>query len=277
MESSKPRLTLEEGDLFERTHAQWLREHLEGYEDIWSRFIGNDGNSRALPIEGLNPEAQSAHKMFCQAHYSLGLFTHLLVNSAKRAIAQLHESVKSKTTRTCESYLRDTENITLFLALLGQSCDMVEEIARSLGDNAIAKSVSQFMKERNNAIHAARIPMAEDYAGIKIAIISRHENEPGYRNRIPWDAVNGDDFQYLEQWIEETSSDFLAVLKDPVYPMIGKAASKRFGGREIRPVNLRAPSYLDNISAESSSVESFRAELPPKPITTLNIGISGKK
>jgi hypothetical protein len=277
MESIKLRLTLESGDLFERTHAQWLRQHLESYEDIWSRFIGNDGNNRALPIEGLAPEAQSAHKMFCQAHYSLGLFTHLLVNSAKRAIAQLHESVESKTTRTCESYLRDTENITLFLALLGQSCDMVEEIARSLGDNAIAKSVSQFMKERNNAIHAARIPMAADYVGIKIAIISHNENEPGYRNRIPWDAVNIDDFQYLEEWIETTSSNFLATLKNPVYPMIRKAATNRFGGREIRPIGLQPPSYLDNISSESASLERIQTESPPSPATTFSIAVSGVK
>ncbi len=163
------------------------------------------------------------------------------------------------------------------LALLGQSCDMVEEIARSLDDNAIAKSVSQFIKERNNAIHAARIPMAEDYAGIKIAIISHNDNEPGYRNRIPWDSVHGDNFQYLEQWIEDTSRDFLAVLKNPVYPMINKAASKRFGGREVRPPSLQFTSYPSDISAESSSLNSFRTESSPKPITTLNIGISGKK
>ena len=176
--------------------------------------------------------------------------------------------------------MRDTENITLFLAYMGQICDMVEEIARSLKAKDIAKQVGDFMKERNNAIHAARIPMGEDHRGVKIAAIAPNDEACGeYRNRIPWDTVDVLKFKPLAEWMATTRDRLFEVLNRPVYPMILKAVRDRFDGREVTPRALAAAEPIKvTVNLPPGSVYSvYQAPLGTWHGGTMVADISGKK
>ena len=71
-------MKLEQGDIFEFTNADWLRQHLPHYEQIWAAFIGHDGTGWPCGIPGLDPAAQTARKRFYQAHYSFAGTMHKL-------------------------------------------------------------------------------------------------------------------------------------------------------------------------------------------------------
>jgi hypothetical protein len=238
------RWALESGDLFERSHAAWLREHLRGYEDVWGRFIGNDGHNCALPLIGLDHETTEARKKFCQSHYSLALYARLIFDVTDEALDRIRANTSPESRKSCDEYLKNSRTITLFLALLGQICDMVEAIAASLKDNEIAEKISAFAKERNNAIHGARIPMSGDHVGLKIAVIARSEDAPGFSNDRLWESVSVHDFHYFEDWLEQTREKLFTILRTPIFPMIRKAATKRFGGREIAAPKLAEASVV---------------------------------
>lgn len=226
-------------------------------------------------MDGLDSEAERDRKMFCQAHYSMALFANRLFDVADRGAAAVRKAKADGTSDSCDVYLQTTENITLFLALLGQVCDMVEEIARSLNDNEIATKVNGFMRERNNAIHAARVPMSEDYVGVKIAVIEHNmETAGGYKNRLPWDAVDVTKFQHLAEWFEETRDQLFEVLRTPVYPMVEKAAQRRFGGRTVRPLSPLQTSHTSYSLPPAPAYSVYRL---PSDGGTNSGDISGKK
>lgn len=234
---------LEDGDLFERAQAEWIRKHLGKYEDTWSKYIGNDGTSHAFGIPDLTGEQKTAYSLFCQSHYSLALFTYLLDQHTDQAIQEMRKSVDEGTHRSVDAYFRDTQNFTLFIAFLGQVCDMVETIAAALNRNEIAKLVVSFAKERNNAIHAARIPVAWDYAGVKIAKIAGLDPKDGkWKEGVPWESLKPDDFHYLEDWMNSTRRELITLLNYTISEMIWGASKDNFGLTGVVPPVVLRPS-----------------------------------
>jgi len=148
---------------------------------------------------------------------------------------------------------------------------MVEAIAVSLKQKEIAGKITEFSKERNNAIHAARVPMAEDYAGPKIAIIAHDQDSPGFENRRPWDSLSPHDFQYFEDWLSLTRNKLFSTLRSPIYPMIEKGAIARFGGREVTisaQITPASPGAFQVSNGSSNATVCFSVSYP---------GISGKR
>jgi len=164
--------------------------------------------------------------MFCQSHYSMALFLHLFDVSTRETVTYIRtEPIKPLTS---DVYLGLTRRTSTFLALIGQVCDMVEAIASALRANHIRVPIAKFMTERNQAIHAARIPMGMNYAGLYFARIALKDNVPGYRNRIAWGAVDAREYKYAEDWFEETRRDLIRTIADGVLPIVKQNCQKEF-------------------------------------------------
>jgi hypothetical protein len=218
---------LEDGDLFERTQAAWIRTNLPIYEEIWSEFIGHNGLGNPIHCYiGDDGASTNEHKMFCQSHYSTALFLYIFDTSTKDSL----EYIRSHQSKPLDAnvYISLTQRTSTFLALMGQICDMVAAIATALGANHIYEPIAKFMKERNQAIHAARIPMGMNYAGVYFAPIALHDSEPGYRNRIAWSEVEQGKYKYAEDWFEETRSGLISKIANEVLPHVKANCHKIF-------------------------------------------------
>jgi len=246
---------LETGDLFERDQRGWIRSNLSEYENIWSTFIGHDGRGAAFPITSDNQSLQERHSRFCQHHYSMALFAYLLDRHTKESVRLMQQDADSSAGLTAERYLRDTQNLTTFVALLGQVCDMVESMAAksALHENSIAKTIQDFMKQRNNAIHGARIPMAWDYVGVSIARIAQQGNASGWHKEALWSDMERKDFVYLHEWMEETNRGLLETLNTRTLPAVWGTAKKLFAEKSLPQRGAAGSSFGSTLTQQASS------------------------
>lgn len=172
-------------------------------------------------------------RKFYQSHYSMAVYAFLLDDLANRAIDQLHADEATGASNTPAAMTRNLGNLTQFVALLGQVCDMVEQISEALNDREIADHVTRFASERSNAIHGACIPMAHDHSGVRIPTIANHRGAVGeWWEDMRWDFVDRKKQQYLEYWFRDTRNGLLATLKHPVHALIRKAAERCFVPRK---------------------------------------------
>lgn len=237
---------LEEGDLFERSEAMWLRTRLPLYETIWSEFIGHDGRGHhARSFAQQDEEVAERHAMFRQCHYSMALFLKVFDASTTESLSYLQ---RQQTPLTAEAYLDMTQRTSTFLALMGQVCDMVEAIANALKASSIFEPVAPFMKERNQSIHAARIPMGIDYVGIFYAAIAKSEAEPGYRNRIAWEKVEVQESKYAEDWFDQTRQKLIETIAAVVLPLVFQNCKRMFNVPLPQPQKASQPAS-SNVSA----------------------------
>lgn len=257
---------LEDGDLFESANAEWIRATFPLYESVWARFIGHDSKGAPIANKKLSGASATDRQLFAQAHYSSALFSFLLNQLTEEAIAGLQESVADGTHRTAAAYLRDTRNFTLFVTLVGQICDQIEQMSASLDDPDIAKKIIEFGKERSHAIHAARIPMQYDSLGLKIATIAKLDPKAGEWDKgITWDMVDVTRFNYLEDWMRETRTDLFSTIRKPVYHMISKAAEKKFPHISPPPMPTFPSSSSTMTRPVSSSSQASDNRLLPPP------------
>lgn len=230
------------GDLFEQGYAAWINANLPDYERIWATFVGNNGKSQPAPQVEIPGEARDDWRKFYQSHYSMAVYAFLLDDLTNRAIDQLHMDEATGTSNTPAALARNLGTFTQFVALLGQVCDMVEQISEALGDREIAAQVTHFAKERSNAIHAACIPMAHDYAGVIIPAIATRRGSIGeWREDERWDFVDHTKRQYLEDWFRNTREGLLGTLRNPVEAMIRKAAERHFVPRKELEHGFKTP------------------------------------
>jgi hypothetical protein len=229
--------TLIEGDLFEKSQADWIRATLPIYEEVWREFIGHDGHGH--PRMGFRDEASEIakkHAMFCQSHYSMALFLFLFDRSTQESIAYLKE-IPTNRPITSAHYLKLTQNTSTFLALLGQVCDMVEAIAAAVGADYIRDPIRNLMLERNQSIHGARIPLGMNYAGVYFAKIALRDGEPGYQNRLAWASVPPTEFRYIEDWFEDSRRRLIGATAREVLPAIQSNARRQFRDiQDLTPV-----------------------------------------
>lgn len=248
-------MNLEQGDPFEKTHAAWIRESLPGtrgigYEQVWRDFIGNNGKSVPLAIEGLDEKTTALRQKFVEGHYSMAVSAFMFDRVAARMAA-----IEGKRS-TVDEYLRDIENYAGFISYLGHVCDMVGLMDEGVkGSGSIHEHVIELHRLRSNAIHASRIPMQQDYEDLRIPIISRRRDPlPGeWHEKSNWNDVDlAKNYTYLSQFAKETRDDLFVALSK-AYPEIHRSADKLFKKKRVEPpiwpppaAPQAAPSYSVN-------------------------------
>ena len=166
----------------------------------------------------------------------MALYLRVLQGVTEEAVQYVEKITERGITIT--QYEELTKHTSTFLALVGQVCDMVEAIAAALGKDYICKSTNTFLKERNNLIHAARIPMGIDYAGVYVAIIALSDDVPGYRNRVEWSSVKPEQYRYMSDWFRDTTQGLFDAINRQVHPAIKAEASAKFTMTKARPVQI---------------------------------------
>ena len=148
------KIKLERGDQIERQEADWIRTHISPYEEIWGRYIGNDGSNNALELVTGSSEFISHRDKFNQCHYSILISLLILRQESER----YQENLGIATTP--QSYLDIVRDLTGFMAQVGRLRDLFEAISNCLGmGKSLWERFDDFYKSRSTVIHGSVVPM----------------------------------------------------------------------------------------------------------------------
>ena len=225
-------MTLEDGDQFEITHAQWLRETLPHYEGVWAAFIGHNRRGYPCAIAGLTEDEEADRARFFQAHYSFA--------RALRKIADIGEQFGEGVAEVrCYKDLEDTMDILERLIVqVGRVKDMVElmNVALRPVDN-FHEPLRDLYSVRSHVIHAPLMPTRIEEGLLKIPRIGRHNPETGeWTNLTNWDQIPDENFILVADFISELVQEtFKKALE--AHGKIFPAADNHFRNLRITPPN----------------------------------------
>ena len=143
-------MKLECGDDIERMNLTWIRENLPIYEEIWSSFVGHDGNGHPLKIVGLSESAARDREAFYQAHYTM---LHCLIQArdALKHIDELQAYVPDPA-----AFMSIQRDIDTFLTYVGRARDMFKKMDAALGLNdSIWKRFQDLYQKRCSILHSS--------------------------------------------------------------------------------------------------------------------------
>jgi hypothetical protein len=200
-------MKLEHGDLFEREHADWIRQKLPFYESIWSAFIGHNGNGQMLDMHGLTEAQEEKRKVFGQAHYSVivSLF------QVERLVLRIKSEINP--VKSLEQFLNEYEQLFLFFAYVGHIRDMFKTIDFVLGSEHHG-ALQDFYAQRSHVLHSPRLPVSfDDLSWVVPKIAKQNEQAGEWHCRAAWDSVTFKNRKYFIDFICEGFDEFLVLIQ----------------------------------------------------------------
>lgn len=259
-------LKLEQGDAFERHNADWIRATLPSYEPVWAAFIGKTQSGLATPLEmpGLTTELMRSREEFYQAHYSFARKLLLLTKLSNEIVDSIGE------VRTYEQFEESEDRLFRFGSYLGFIYDMFERMEIALKPLAgICEDLRGFYCQRHHIIHTPQIPHKIDADGLlKIPRIASEKGVDGqWHKSSTWSDIKEGDFVCLAEFVEETTSSFLDVVRK-CHGKVFDAANRRFEDQRVVPSEPRAASGTNGDSLSSFQLVYARTDEPPTAFTT---------
>lgn len=244
-------MKLEDGDIFESDNADWIRNNLPSYESIWSRFIGNNGHSHALELNGIPKQLNSRRKRIYQAHYSLA-----------RSVKKLHD-IKEKLFEISVNKspeLSGEEQFDLlfhFMARIGHVRDMIKVIdsALNMNDGGV-KNLKELYGKRNHVLHGPQIPFKFEDGEIYIPKIGGSVSERDeWDDKKDWDEVDPDKFVSINNFCEQVFDECIKIVNN-VHEKIKQRMFNNFEKYELIRVEIEKnnnPYTLNSAVAQKSA------------------------
>jgi hypothetical protein len=219
---------LEQGDAFECNNAEWIRQNLPHYEQVWSAFIGHNGRGWPCPMPGLDIKAETDRKKFYQAHYSIACKMHAICASCHRN----DKTLGHVTDQT--SFDAEMNHLYILMAHIGNVRDMFKVIDEALSANgALLNPLQTFFAQRSHVLHGPRLPVRMSDGFIMIPRIGGINKLPGeWDDKSTWDSIPEGDFVFLRDYAAELTREHSILVTD-VHGKVFDAANKRFGGKRI--------------------------------------------
>lgn len=265
-------LKLEQGDAFESRNADWIRATLPSYEPVWAAFIGKKQSGPAKPLDmpGLTPELERAREEFYQAHYSFARKLLLLTKLSKEIVDSIGE------VRTYEQFEDAEDRLFRYGSYLGFIFDMFDRMDTALKPlGSLCEELRSFYNQRHHIIHTPQIPHTTDVDGIlKIPRIASEKGVDGqWHKTAVWSDIKDGDFVSLAEFVEETTTSFLDVVRK-CHGKVFDAAKRRFGDS-----NIAHTSPAEASSTASDALSTFHQTVyarTDEPPTTFTDNISGQ-
>ena len=249
-------MKLEQGDVFERTYADWIRQHLPYYETLWQNFIGHDGRGQPLQLTDLSEAQERQRKKLYQAHYSaaIGCF------QIDQTINEIEENLGKVT--DIAGFLAEQRRLYCFICLVGNVRDMFKQMDEATNLKGDAYSPLQdFYALRSHILHSPRMPVKIDNDGlIQIPVIAKQNaKHHEWDDKSAWTDFQNADFVYLSEFCKQTRKEFFSVINEQ-HAKIYSAACNTFG-----IVYIKEPDIHDSVKYEetTSSFTTLSAIIEP--------------
>lgn len=188
------------GDLIERSNSSFIRKRLDGYEKIWSCYIGNDGHGRMPSIPHLDPESQKKRQLFSQMHYTI---LESLVCMRNIAESPDNAHILDESGRTDpKRYMSVMNGYIAFHSHAGRIRDLVSKIGNLYGLSGLADDFKDFYHKRSIVLHESKAPI--EFVDGAIAILlpaGRTGNETEWQRDKLWSDDSNTSMEFIDEYL----------------------------------------------------------------------------
>lgn len=162
-------------------------------------------------MKNINETDEKLRINFAQHHYTVleSLFFMKLI---------VEDESQTRQINSFDSYRKTINQIMAYQAYSGRLRDNIEKCFSIIGSNAEALSsqdkLDRFYKERHVFIHGRKVPFAIDADQLfKISKIKKDTiDRTGYGLEMPWEKIENEDLDYLEDSLKNSFEDLTVVV-----------------------------------------------------------------
>jgi hypothetical protein len=224
-------MTLESGDMFEVTNADWIRANLPSYESVWQEFIGHDSFGWPLPIAGLSPERERDRQRFYQAHYSFARTALKLHGCSEEIVTNLGDVTDYS------KFERMQDNLSNYAMYLGHVRDMFKIMQEALHTHLdFYGPLQSFYAQRSHLIHGPRLPFRIMDGMLMIPrIAGENKTDEEWDNNSTWLDIPPEKFVLLGDFVSDSTGEFFKLVNS-LHAKVFGAACSFFEGRKISEI-----------------------------------------
>ena len=214
------------GDTIERFYYSFIKEKIQYYENIWSAYIGNNGNNTPSEIPGLPEEDESKRRKFSQYHYTCLL----CLLSMKQAIEKL-DSITIEN-GNAEAYLEVMNWFTVFMAHAGKVRDLTKKMGELFRDNNLSDKLDELYKQRSVVMHDTVLPFyIEDGIVSIIPPQGKDEDDKRWSKDKIWREMKSDNLKFMKDYVKDILNDILYIVNSALASLHNKILNSLNGRR----------------------------------------------
>lgn len=201
------------GDWLEKEAADFIRCNIPAYEDIWQHFIGHRGDGFIAMMNNISQEDEEKRRNFAQHHYTI-------LESLYFMQCIVDEVSETPVVNDFPTYRKILNQIMAYQAYAGRLRDNMEKCFiimanKDEADKALQR-LEEFYHQRVVFVHGRKVPFAIDQDKLfKIATIKKNTASPlGFGLEMPWEAIDKDDMQYLEDALTSSINELKPIVND---------------------------------------------------------------
>ena len=234
------------GDILEKNYALFIRAYIPAYEQIWMRYIGNDGTAQMMNLPALTEEENKRRKLFSQYHYSLLESSVCLKRIVETKLFFLPE--------TLDEYLDLTSLFLSFQAHTGRIRDCIKKMGEQFTLIDLYDKLDNFYKQRNESLHGCKIPFMIIDGFISIPHIKGTDEDPlKWHDTLTWDEAEKLNFKPINDYMSVTFSQLLPVVNSCLYQLFEKI--KEFVSK--KNIDYKSFEQSEGISWNQASARLF--------------------
>jgi len=194
------------GDNLEKEYSDFIRTNIPNYEEIWKRYIGNDGNNHLIKVVNLSPEEERDREFFSQFNYT-ALESFISIYETQCELREFKVDLNNKV----KSLLKLFNSFILFWALIGRFNDNIKKIQDILNKINLISDLYDFYQARNQILHDRKIPYLIIDEEIMIpTVLTSTQTDQDWNEWKSWFDMNPDRYVTFSEALEKT---YLALLK----------------------------------------------------------------
>lgn len=202
------------GDPIERQNADYILTSFPAYDSVWSKYIGNDGESNPIKFNLESEEEFLKRKLFGQKNYTV----FISVLSLKR-ICSNFPNIKWDELGQTDSVLCLIDNVIIFFAHIGRIRDSLKNMLeyKKLSTDRITNDFDSLWRSRCIALHDAQFPF---YFFEGLPTIPEFQ-EPA--SKISWadgqyyKDMDKDSFEFVDKTFQSLFDDSLVLINTIYY------------------------------------------------------------
>lgn len=189
------------GDYLERLEFNFIRTHLNAYEEIWKRFIGHDGKGK-MPELDIPADLKKLRTDFGEHMY-----TCLESVVCMRFIV---EDVSNLKIEKYGDYVNFLNSLMCFQSHAGRVRDNAKKLTELVigskkEQDKINRILEEYYKQRNNVLHARKIPFAIYEKSVLIPIPQGTDTSDlkKWSSDMSWDDITSkSDIEFLPDYLK---------------------------------------------------------------------------
>ncbi|MBC8466534.1 MAG: hypothetical protein H8D55_01730 [Deltaproteobacteria bacterium] len=189
------------GDLIERSYSSFIRSRLDGYEKIWSCYIGNDGHARMPSIPHLDPKSQNKRQAFSQMHYTI--LESLLCMRIIAESSDYEHIIDESGNFDLNLYISVINNYIAFHSHAGRIRDLIIKIGDLYRLPDLADHLNDLYRKRCTVLHNSKAPI--EFVAGAIAILlpgGITENETEWHKDKLWSDASNTSLEFINVYLE---------------------------------------------------------------------------